>query len=116
MNYSIQANASGTRSIEISEQHLESIKEYALFKNLVDSNGIIDEGVLEKLRLNVRSLLDSQKETDKALLSLCFDVIYHPNMKAFGLQQLVTLYINWKDQGNESLGMTTRAFQGTPFN
>ena len=44
------------------------------------------------------------------------DVIYHPNMKAYGLQQLVLLYINWKNLGNDNLGMTTRAFQGTPFN
>lgn len=104
MNYSIQANASGTRSIEISEQHLDTIKEYALFKNLVDSNGIIDEGVLEKLRLNVRSLLDSQKETDKALLSLCFDVIYHPNMKALGLHNLAVVYAEWceKEENQES--------------
>jgi hypothetical protein len=37
-------------------------------------------------------------------------------MKAFGLQQLVLLYINWKNQANDNLGMTTRSFQGTPFN
>jgi hypothetical protein len=37
-------------------------------------------------------------------------------MKAYGLQQLVLLYINWKNRGNENLGSTTRAIQGTPFN
>jgi hypothetical protein len=37
-------------------------------------------------------------------------------MKAFGLQQLVILFINWKDRGNDNLRMTSRAFQGTPFN
>lgn len=37
-------------------------------------------------------------------------------MKAYGLQQLVLLYINWKNQANGNLGMTTRSFQGTPFN
>ena len=52
----------------------------------------------------------------KDLLDLCLDVIYHPNMKAFGLQQLVLHYINWKDRGNDNLGSTTRAIQGTPFN
>ena len=67
--YKIQTNSSGTRSIEISEEHLQ-----------------------------------------------CLDVIYHPNMKAFGLQQLVLLFINWKNKGNDELGMTRRAFQGTPFN
>jgi hypothetical protein len=52
--------------------------------------------VLDKLKLNVRSLLESESD-NKALLVLCLDVIYHQNMKAFGLQQLVLLYINWKD-------------------
>ena len=112
----IQANASGTRSIEISEQHLATIDQYQLLRDLVDSNGYIDEPVLDKLKLNIRSLLESEAGRDKQLLDLCLDVIYHPNMKAFGLQQLVLLYINWKDRGNENLGMTTRAFQGTPFN
>jgi hypothetical protein len=42
----IQANASGTRSIEVSEKHLMTLKKYALLKNLIDSNGIIDEDVL----------------------------------------------------------------------
>ena len=72
--------------------------------------------MLDKLKFNIRSLLEGDAGKDKDLLDLCLDVVYHPNMKAFGLQQLVLLYINWKDRGNESLGMTTRAFQGTPFN
>ena len=72
--------------------------------------------MLDKLKLNIRSLLESQAGIDKELLDLCLDVIYHPNMKAFGLQQLVLLYINWKDRGNDNLGSTTRAIQGTPFN
>ena len=37
-------------------------------------------------------------------------------MKAFGLQQLVLLFINWKNRSNNELGMTTRSIQGTPFN
>ena len=44
----IQANASGTRSIEISEQHLATIYQYQLLRDLVDSNGYIDESVLDK--------------------------------------------------------------------
>ncbi len=95
--YKIQTNASGTRSIEISDDHLSTIDNYQLFRDLIDSNGFIDEQVLEKLKLNVRSLLESAEANDKGLLSLCFDVIYHPNMKAFGLQQLILLYINWKE-------------------
>ena len=43
----IQANASGTRSIEVSEKHLQTIEKYQLLRNLVDSNGIIDETVLD---------------------------------------------------------------------
>lgn len=93
----IQANASGTRSIEVSEQHLATIDQYQLFRDLIDSNGIVDEQVLDKLKLNVRSLLESETGNDKNLLDLCLDVIYHQNMKAFGLQQLVLLYINWKN-------------------
>ncbi|MBR6275625.1 MAG: hypothetical protein IKR31_01635 [Prevotella sp.] len=112
----IQANSSGTRSIEVSEEHLQTIEEYQLFRDLIDSNGYVDEAVLDKLKLNIRSMLESDAGKDKRLLDLCLDVIYHPNMKAFGLQQLVILFINWKNRGNENLGMTTRAFQGTPFN
>ena len=114
--YKIQANSSGTRSIEVSEEHLQTIEDYQLFRDLIDSNGYVDEQVLDKLKLNIRSMLESDAGKDKRLLDLCLDVIYHANMKAFGLQQLVILYINWKNRGNDNLGMTTRAFQGTPFN
>ena len=112
----IQANPTGTRSIEITNEHLMTIDEYQLFRDLIDSNGYVDEQVLEKLKLNIRSLLESEAGKDKRLLDLCLDVIYHQNMKAFGLQQLVLLFINWKNQGNENLGTTKRAIQGTPFN
>lgn len=96
--YKIQANQSGTRSIEVSEQHLETIEKYQLLRNLVDSNGIVDEVVLEKLKLNVRSLLESAEGQDKELLDLCLDVIYNNNMKALGLRNLVLLYIDWKEK------------------
>ena len=112
----IQTNSSGTRSIEIADQHLQTIEKYQLFRDLIDSNGYVDEQVLDKLKLNIRSLLEGDAGKDKDLLDLYLDVIYHPNMKAYGLQQLVLLFINWKNQGNANLGMTTRAFQGTPFN
>ena len=90
----IQANHSGTRSIEVSEAHLQTIDKYS--RNLIDSNGIIDEDVLDKLKLNVRSMLGSEAGKDKQLLDLCLDVIYNNNMKAFGLHQLILLYIDWK--------------------
>ena len=57
--YTIQANPSGTRSLEISEDNLATIEKYGLFRHL------------------------------------CIDVIYHNNMKAFGLQQLIKLYLQW---------------------
>ena len=94
----IQANPSGTRSIDVTDQHLETIEKYQLFRDLIDSNGYVDEQVLEKLRRNIRSRLEAESGNGEALLDLCLDVIYHPNMKAFGLQRLVLLFIEWKDQ------------------
>ncbi len=96
--YKIQTNASGTRSITINEEHLNTIRKYSLFENLIDSNGIIDEQVLDKLKLNVRSMLEMGTDTDKELLDLCLDVIYNNNMKAFGLNQLVRFYDKWNTE------------------
>ena len=90
----IITNTSGTRSIDVTPDHLETIKRYKLFTNLIDSNGIIDESVMEKLRLNVRSLLETGTQ-DRALLALCFDVIYNPNMKALGLGNLIKEYATY---------------------
>jgi hypothetical protein len=56
---------------------------------------------VDKLRLNVRSLLEGEAGKDKSLLDLCLDVVYHPNMKAYGLHQLLLLYINWKTETTE---------------
>lgn len=97
-------NASGTRTMEISEQHLQTIEKYALFQHLIDSNGIVDESVLDKLKLNVRSLIASMEGNSKDLFDLCIDVIYHNNMKAFGLYQLIQLYVNWKREKEEEPG------------
>mgnify|MGYP004694135049 FL=1 len=105
MMYKIQANPTGTRSIEVSEENLQTIRKYALLKNLIDSTGIIDETVLDKLKFTLRALLESEAGKDKALLDLCLDVIYHNNMKAFGLHQLTLLYIDWvskQDQQTET--------------
>lgn len=100
--YKIQANYSGTRSIEINETHLQTIAKYNLFDNLIDSNGIVDEQVLEKLKLNIRSILESIHGNNKDLLDLCLDIIYHPNMKAFGLKRLVDLFIEWKQKNTNN--------------
>ena len=89
--YIIKTNKSGTRSIEISDAHLLTIEKYQLLSGLVGSNGIVDEEVLDKLKLTIRSLVVSQ-DGSKELLDLCIDVIYHNNMKAFGLNALIELY------------------------
>lgn len=99
--YKIQTNASGTRSITVSDEHLNTIKKYSLLKNLIDSNGIINESVLDKLKLNIRSILESEPETNRELLDLCLDVIYNNNMKAFGLHQLVMLFIKWDEDSKQ---------------
>lgn len=100
--YSIKTNKSRTRSIEVTDEHLFTIDKFQLFCGLVDSNGIIDEGVLEKLRLNIRSLIVSQ-DGSRELLDLCIDVIYHNNMKAPGLGALIELYNEWRQARSEEL-------------
>lgn len=95
--YTIVSNASGTRTMEISDENLQTITKYSLFRNLVDSNGIVDETVLDKLRLNARDLVESTGASDKALMDLCFDVLYHPNMKPVALHNLITLYVEKLD-------------------
>ena len=99
--YKIQANASGTRSINVSDEHLATIRKYSLLKNLIDSTGFIDEQVLDKLKRNMRSMLESNMGADKGLVDLCLDVVYNKNMKAFGLHQLVLLYIEWDEKNYE---------------
>lgn len=99
--FTIQANASGTRNINISEEHLQTIEQYSLFQGLIDSNGIIDESVLDKLKFNVRSLLQANETTDATLLALCFDVLYHKDMKALGLHNLIVLFVDWKDKKDQ---------------
>lgn len=99
--YSIQANPSGTRHIMVSSENLATIEKYGLFRHLIDSNGIVDETVLDKLKFNIRSLIASQEEDSKDLLDLCIDVIYHANMKAFGLQKLIQLYLQWLSEPEE---------------
>lgn len=96
--YKIEANISKSKRIDVTDEHLQTIKKYALLKDLIDSNGIIDEGVLDKLRLNVRSLLEAGGSDDKQLLDLCLDVVYHKYMKAYGLHKLIMLYLDWNDK------------------
>ena len=43
----------------------------------------------------------SEEGNNKELLEVCIDVIYHNNMKAFGLHQLILLYIQWEKEKNK---------------
>ena len=89
----IITNEKGTRSIEVTEEHLETLQRYSLLTDLLDSNGIVNENVVQKLRLNTVSLLEHHND-DTALLALCRDVLFHDNMKAYGLHQLIMLYLS----------------------
>ena len=100
--YTILCNLKGSRKLSVSETHLNTIEHYALFSDLLDSNGIVEESVLEKLRLNVRSLL-SNGEPDPQLVDLCEQVIFHSDMKAFGLHQLILLFIDWEKEKLDAL-------------
>ena len=90
----INANASGTRTIEVTEVQLQIIKRYSLLDRIANSAGVIDEDSLNKLRLTVRSLIASQTMASKELLELCL-VLYHEDMKALGLNNLIKCYNEW---------------------
>ena len=97
MTYTIPLNSRSSHTLEITEQTLETIRRYSLFSHLTDSNGYVDETVLDKLKWQIRSLIASQTDC-KDLLDLCIDVIYHNKMKAYGLQQLMKVYETWKQE------------------
>jgi len=99
--YKILCNLKGSKSLDITDEHLATIEKYALLSDLLDSNGMVDENVLEKLRLNVRSFLSSE-QADSDLLDFCQDILFHDYMKAFGLHQLILLYIEWEKQHSSS--------------
>ena len=115
--YTIQANPSGTRTMEVSEENLKTIEKYALFRHLIDSNGIVDEAVLDKLKLNIRSLIASQEEDSKDLLDLCIDVaIQNPKglqiILIDGVERLSTewknrLYAKCKEKGLQFIATRT---------
>lgn len=93
----INANATGTRTIEVNEEQLQTIRRYSLFERIANSIGTVDEESLEKLRCTVRSLIASQEQDSKALLTLAL-VLYDENMKSLGLKNLITLYNEWLAQ------------------
>ena len=90
----INANASGTRTIEVTEEQLQIIKKYSLLDRIANSTGVIDEESLNKLRLTVRSLIASQTMASKELLDIC-PILYHEDMKALGLKNLIKCYGEW---------------------
>ena len=90
----INANASGTRTIEVTEEQLQIIRKYSLFDRIANSTGVIDEESLTKLRLTVRSLIASQTMASKELLDIC-PILYHEDMKALGLKNLIKCYTEW---------------------
>lgn len=93
--YDIQLNESGTRHMNVTDQNLSTIRKYKLFEGLVSSTGYVTENELDKLKLNIRSLIASSADNTKDLLDLCIDVIYHDKMKAFGLKNLIAVYQQW---------------------
>lgn len=95
--FDIQLNESGTRHLQITAENLSTIKKYSLFDGLVGSTGIVDETVLDKLKMTIRALIAHSSEDSKDLLDLCIDVIYHDKMKAYGLRNLIALYNKQKD-------------------
>ena len=98
----INANASGTRTIEVTEVQLQIIRRYSLLDRIANSAGVIDEDSLNKLRLTVRSLIASQTMASKELLELCL-VLYHEDKKALGLNNLMKCYNEWLiSQENEN--------------
>ena len=93
--YRIICNMKGSLTMAITDEHLETIDKYYLFSNLLDSNGIVDEMILEKLQLNLRALLE-RTGGEEELVNLAKDVIFHENMKALALHQLILLYLDWQ--------------------
>ena len=43
--YQILCNMKGSRTLQIEETHLATIEDFALFSELLDSNGLVDESV-----------------------------------------------------------------------
>ena len=106
--YTIQANASGTRTLEVTEKYLETIRKYSLLTQIADSTGNVSEETLDKVRFTLRSLVGSaeEKEDAKELLELCF-LFYNDNMKPLGLNNLIACYNEWiKNQPAEETNDT----------
>lgn len=91
----IQLNEKGSHFLEITDLHFQTLREYALLKDLVDSTGYVTEDILLRLKLHTRSLLLNASPVPQNLLDLYAEVIYHDKMKAYGLKQLIEAYVTF---------------------
>ena len=94
----IQLNDKASHFLEITEQNLLTLQQYALLQDLVDSTGYITEDTMLRLKLRTRSLLLTATPVPQDLLDLYAEVICHDKMKAFGLKQLMEVYASWNKQ------------------
>ena len=99
--YKINANEKGSRTIKVSDDHLRILEKYDLLDHLADSNGVVDENTLSKLRFTVTSLMEGMMNDMQTLLSLQKNVIQHNDMKALGLANLIALYQEHKPTAEE---------------
>jgi hypothetical protein len=94
----IQLNDKASHFLEITEQNLLTLQQYALLQDLVDSTGYITEDTMLRLKLRTRSLLLTTTPVPQDLLDFYAEVICHDKMKAFGLKQLMEVYASWNKQ------------------
>ena len=94
----IQLNDKASHFLEITEQNLLTLQQYALLQDLVDSTGYITEDTMLRLKLRTRSLLLTTTPVLQDLLDLYAEVICHDKMKAFGLKKLMEVYASWNKQ------------------
>ena len=96
----IQLNEKGSHFLDITDSHFQTLKEYALLKDLVDSTGYVTEDVLLRLKLHTRSLLLNSIPVPQDLLDLYAEVICHDKMKAYGLKQLIEAYVKYSESNS----------------
>ena len=95
--YDIQLNESGSRHLTVTEENMATLQKYNLLSGLGDSTGYVTESVLDRLKLNIRSLIASSTENTKDLVDLCIDVISLDTMYASGLRNLLDSFLQWEE-------------------
>lgn len=94
----IQLNEKASHFLEITEQNFQTLQQYALLQDLVDSTGYITEDTMLRLKLRTRSLVLTTVPVPQDLLDLYAEIICHDKMKSFGLKQLMEAYTAWTHQ------------------